>query len=65
MKALLNACNRHKAALVAYNGQGTSYGLMGHTALHWAAAKVTTIVVILLYKDILLYKIMTPPRVNQ
>ena len=42
MKALMNARSKDKAALVAYSGQGTSYGLMGHTALHWAAAKVTT-----------------------
>lgn len=40
MKALLHAYNKDKVALVAYNGKGTSYGLMGHTALHWAAAKV-------------------------
>lgn len=39
MKALLHAHNKDKVALVAYNGKGTSYGLMGHTALHWAAAK--------------------------
>lgn len=42
MKTLLHVYQRDKADLVAYNGQGTSYGLMGHTALHWAAAKVIT-----------------------
>ena len=40
MKGLLKACGKHRADLVAYSGAGTSYGLMGHTALHWAAAKV-------------------------
>ncbi len=40
MKGLLKASGKHKAELVAYSGAGTSYGLMGHTALHWAAAKV-------------------------
>ena len=40
MKTMLKASNKDKAALIAYNGKGTSYGLMGHTALHWAAAKV-------------------------
>lgn len=40
MRSLLKASGQHKAALVAYDGAGTSYGLMGHTALHWAAAKV-------------------------
>ncbi|KAL0048479.1 hypothetical protein WJX82_004224 [Trebouxia sp. C0006] len=39
MKGLLKASGKHKAELVAYSGAGTSYGLMGHTALHWAAAK--------------------------
>jgi len=42
MKALLKTSGAYKATLVAYNGTGTSYGLMGHTALHWAAAKVNT-----------------------
>jgi len=40
MKGLLKASGKHKADLVAYSGAGTSYALMGHTALHWAAAKV-------------------------
>ena len=40
MKGLLKAAGKHKADLVAYSGAGTSYALMGHTALHWAAAKV-------------------------
>jgi len=40
MKGLLKASGKHKAELVAYSGAGTSYALMGHTALHWAAAKV-------------------------
>ena len=50
MKALVNARSKGncQAALVAYSGQGTSYGLMGHTALHWAAAKVTTLLTKLL-----------------
>ncbi|KAA6428792.1 MAG: hypothetical protein FRX49_01667, partial [Trebouxia sp. A1-2] len=39
MKGLLKAAGKHKADLVAYSGAGTSYALMGHTALHWAAAK--------------------------
>ena len=40
MQGLLKASGKHKADLVAYSGAGTSYALMGHTALHWAAAKV-------------------------
>ncbi len=40
MKGVLKASGKHKADLVAYCGAGTSYALMGHTALHWAAAKV-------------------------
>eukprot|EP00899_Mesostigma_viride_P012305 jgi/Mesvir1/21075/Mv17228-RA.1 len=37
IKALLH--EQDKAALLAYKGQGNSYGFVGHSALHWCAAK--------------------------
>ena len=37
--ATLTAMIKENERVLAYRGQGTSYSLMGHTALHWVCAK--------------------------
>ena len=37
--ATLTAMIKENKRVLAYRGQGTSYSLMGHTALHWVCAK--------------------------